>query len=110
MSLGEQLGMSPKKSQYKGTLCLVGVRRLEKFAECPYRRFASPRHIFCRFVLLEGIPYQQSFVRGGKMNIADAKYVIEKNPEIYFGLTGRHDALLSHLSHETVIYFYYNKE
>ena len=71
--------MSPKKSQYKGTLCLVGVRRLEKFAECPYRRFASSRHIFCRLVLLEGIPHQQSFVRGGKMNIADAKYVIEKN-------------------------------
>ena len=86
------------------------MRGLEKFAECPYRRFASSRHIFCRLVLLEGIPYQQSFVRGGKMNIADAKYVIEKNPDIYFGLTGRHDALLSHFSHETVIYFYYNKE
>ena len=28
------------------------------------------------------------------MNIADAKYVIEKNPERYFWLTGRHDALL----------------
>ena len=83
---------------------------MSSLAECPYWWSASTGDIFCRFVLLEGIPYQQSFVRGGKMNIADAKYVIEKNPERYFGLTGRHDALLSHLSHETVIYFYYNKE